>query len=85
MCASLLELLDHLHLVAGDVFLVEQVDVLDVPVIENEVVDVVIVDLAGLIDDAFARFVEIGFDESQPFAIRELHVVQGLQLRANVG
>jgi hypothetical protein len=35
VAARLLELLDHLHLVAGDVLLVQQIDVLDAPVVKR--------------------------------------------------
>ena len=52
MRASLLKLLDDLQLVAGDVLFVQQVDILDMPVVEDKVVNIVVVNLAGFLDDA---------------------------------
>ena len=78
MATRLLKLLDHLHLVASKVPLIEQVDVLNPTVIEYEVVDVVVVNLPSLINGTFACFVEKGFHEAQPLSIGKLHVVQGL-------
>src|SRR5690554_5731634 len=85
MAASLLELLDHLQLVAGQVGLVHQVNILDTTIVKHEVVDIVIVDLAGLVDDALAGPVQIGFDKTQPFTVAKLHLVQDLQLHTHVG
>lgn len=53
-------------------------------VIEDEVVDVIIVDLAGLFQDVVARAVEVGLDEALPFGFGELDVVEGLELRADI-
>jgi hypothetical protein len=85
LAAALLKLPDDLAGVAQHVLLIEQVDVLDVAVIKDEVVNVVIVDLAGLFQDVFARPIEVGLDETRPFGFGKLDVVEGLELRADVG
>ena len=74
--ASLLKLFDHLHLVAGDVFLVQQVNVLDAPIVKNKVVNVIVVNLAGFLDDAVAGFVQKRFHKAKPLAISQLHAIQ---------
>ena len=67
--AGLLKLLDHLHLVAGDVLLVQQVDVLNAAIVKHEVVDIVILNLAGLLHDAVAGPVQPGFHKARPLTI----------------
>ena len=69
MRASLLKLLDHLQLVAGLVAFVDQMDVLNPAIVKDKIMDVVILDLAGFVDDAFAGPVQIGLDEARPLDI----------------
>ncbi|MNF59031.1 hypothetical protein D3C84_406110 [compost metagenome] len=85
VAALLLKLFDHLHLVADDVLLVQQVDVLNTPVVKDEVVNVIVVDLAGFLDDAVAGLVQPSLDKAQPLAIGKLHVIERLQLHAHIG
>ena len=85
MGAGLLELLDHLQLISGRALLVQQVDVLDAPIVKDKVVDVVVVNLAGLFNDALAGLVQPGFHKAQPFALGELNGVECLQLHTHVG
>ena len=66
---SLLKLLDYLNLIASNVLLVEEANVLDATIVENEVVHIVIVNLAGFLDDSIARSIQPGLDKTQPFAI----------------
>ena len=47
--------------------------------------DVVIVDLAGLIDNAVAGSVQIGVIETLPFIIRERDIVQRFHLHPHIG
>ncbi len=84
MAASLLKLLDHLQLVAGDFFLVQQIDILDAPVVKNKIVDVVVVNFPGFLNDAVAGFIQPGFHKAQPFAVSKLHVIECLQLHAHI-
>ena len=85
MAAGLFELPDHLQLVASQILFIQQLDVLDAAIVEHKIVDIVIVNLAGFIDAAFARFIEKSLHEAQPLAIGELHVVQRLKLRPHIG
>ena len=66
---GLLELLDNLQLISGHVLLVEEVNVLDAPVIKDEIVDVVVVDFAGFVDDVVAWLVQVGLDKTLPLII----------------
>ena len=85
MTTLLLKLLDDLNLIAGNVFFVYQVDVLDMTIVKHKIMDIVVVNFAGFIDDAVARLVQPGLHKPHPLSISELHVVQGLQLLAHVG
>ena len=85
MGAVLFKLLDHLQFVARHVLLIDQIDVLDAPVVKNEVINVVIVDLAGLIDNAVAGPVQICVIKSLPFIIRERDNVQRFHLHPHIG
>lgn len=57
------------------VFFVEEVNVLDVFVIKDEIVDVVVVDFVGFVDDVVVWFVEVGFDKMFLFIIWKCDVV----------
>ena len=83
MSARLLELLDDLDLVAADIGLISQIDVLDTAIIEDEVKDVVVVNLAGLVSGTVAGPIQIGFNEARPFLIGKLNIVEGLQLNVS--
>ena len=85
MAARLFELFDHLNLVAGDVLFIQQINVLDATIIEHKVVNIVVVNLAGFLDDAITGLVQPGFDKAQPFAVIELYVIERLQLHAHIG
>lgn len=52
--SGLLELLDDLYLVAADVTLIDEIDVLNPAVIEDEIEDVVVMELAGFVRHAVA-------------------------------
>ena len=75
MTARLLKLADHLTLIARYILLIQQVDVLDAPVVENKVMDVVIVNLPGLVHDVVTGPIQIGFDEAQPLGLRKFDLV----------
>ena len=57
LCASLFKLLDHLQFVVGNIYFVQQVDILNMSVIEDKVVDIVIMNFACFIDDGIAGFI----------------------------
>jgi len=84
MAACLLELADDLAGVPQHVLFIEQVDVLDMPIVKNEIVDVLISDLAGLFQNVVARAIKIGFHEAQPLGSGEQDVVERLQLDAHI-
>ena len=85
MTARLLKLFDDLHLIAGNILFIQQVDVLNMAIVKHKIMDIVIMNFAGFIDDAVAGRVQIGFNKALPLTIRKLHVVQCLQLLAHVG
>jgi protein tyrosine phosphatase len=47
---SLLKLLNHLHLIACNSFLIQQVDVFDMAIIKNKIKDIVIMNLTGFVE-----------------------------------
>ncbi|MNV89900.1 hypothetical protein D3C71_1842340 [compost metagenome] len=75
MAAALLKLLDNLHLVAGNVLFIQQVDILDAAIVKHEIMDIVIMNLAGFIDDAIAGLIQKNFNETRPFTFGKLHAV----------
>ena len=83
--AGLLKLRNDLHLVARDLLLIYQINILNAPVVKNKIVDVIVVDLTGFIDEAITRFVQIFFRKTRPFRIRKSYVVESLELGAHVG
>jgi hypothetical protein len=64
MTASLLKLLNNLHLVADKAFLINQVDVFQSSIIEGKVTDVVIMNFTGFIDYRIARIIQILFGKT---------------------
>ena len=85
MRAGLFKLLNHLHFIAGNMVLVQQIDVLNMAIVKHKIMNIVIMNLAGLIDDTVAGFIQISFDKSAPLVVVKLHVIKILQLRAHVG
>ena len=69
MCARLLKLVDNLHMVAGKVFLVQQINVFQTAVIESEIINMVVVDFAGFVGNIFRWPVQIFRQKPRPFAI----------------
>ena len=69
MRAHLLKLVDNLHMVAGKVFLVQQIDVFQTAVIKSEIVNMVIVDFAGFVGNVFRRPVQIFRQKPRPFVV----------------
>ena len=82
VAAGLFKLADHLHPVVGQILFVQQINVLNAPVIKHEVVYMVIVDFAGFFDNAVARLVQILDHKASPFFVAKLNLVQALQLFA---
>ena len=82
--ARLFKLVDDLHLVSGNVLFVHQIDILNMPIVEHEVVDIIVLHLACLVHDAVAGFVQIFVQEALPFFIGEDGVVERLQLFAHI-
>ena len=79
-----LVLVDHLQPVVVDVGLVEQVDVLERPVVALQHLDVVGLDLRGLLDDPLIRASDLLGEEPLPLPVGERDLVQRLQLDAQV-
>jgi hypothetical protein len=84
-CAIDFVLVDDLQAVVVDVLLVDQVDVLDRAVVALEYLDVVFLDARGLFDDAVVGAGNAGTEEALPLGVGELHLVELLQLAAQVG
>ena len=82
---GLFKLVDDLYRVAGNVLFVKEANILDVAVVKNKVIDVIVMNLAGFVHKTVAGLVQPGFHKAFPLAIRKLHGVQDLQLRAHVG
>ena len=57
----------------------------EVPEVKDEVVHVVIVNLAGFFDNTVAWFIQPALYETAPFAVGKLHIIESLQLNAHVG
>ena len=85
VAARLLKLLDHLHLIAGNILFIQQVDVLNMAIVKHKIMDIVIMNLARFVDDAVAGPVQIGFNKALPLALKKPHIVQGLQLLTHIG
>ena len=81
----MLKLLDDLNLVAGNVLFVQQVYVLDAAIVKHEIVHIVVVNLAGFLNDAIAGLVQPSFHKALPLRLCKLHVVERLQLRTHIG
>ena len=69
VAAGLGELIDHLQVVAGDVLLIDKVDILDVPIIKHKIADMIVMDFARFLDHVFRRPIKILKHEARPFAI----------------
>ena len=69
MRARLLKLVDNLHMVAGKVFLVQQINVFQTAIIKSEIVNMVVVDFAGFIGNVFRRPVQIFRQKTRPFVV----------------
>ena len=69
MRARLLKLVDNLHMVAGKVFLVQQINVFQTAVIKSEIINMVVVDFAGFVGNIFRRPVQIFRQKPRPFVV----------------
>ena len=85
MAASLLKLLDHLNFVAGDVVFIQQINVLNATIVKDKVVNIVIVDFAGFIQNGVTRLIQISLHKTPPLTLGKLHVIQRLQLLTHIG
>ena len=78
-------LIDHLHAVVMDVLLIDERDVLGCPIVTMKYLHIILLDLAGLLCDAFV-FVGEGFcEEAFPLAVRKGVVVQKRELLSEIG
>ena len=84
MGACLFKLLNDLQLVIANVRFVHQIDVLDTACIKNKIMDVIIMNFAGLVDQRIAGPVQVFGDKSRPFCICEGCVVEPLQLHPRI-
>ena len=80
-----LVLVDHLQVVVVDVFLVQQADVFGAAVVTHQGLDVVFLDADGLFFDAVIGAGDVVIEKPGPFCIAELHIVEALELGAQVG
>ena len=78
--ACLFKLLDDLHFIAKDVFSIQQIDILNTAIVEDEIMNIIIMNLAGLFNNAIAGLVHPGFHKATPFSLQELYIVKVLQL-----
>ena len=83
--AALLELLYYLELVAGNGVFIEQIDILNTAIVKDKIIDVVIVNFAGFIDDTIAGLIQITINKALPFGVIKLDIIERLQLHAGVG
>ena len=79
-----LVLVDHLQPVVVDVLLVEQIDVLERPVITGQHLHVIGLDSGGLLHDAVIRGRNLLSEEPLPLVVGEPDLVQRLQLDAQI-
>lgn len=83
--AAFLILVDDLQTVVVDVLFVDQGDVLGRPVLTNQVLDKIFLNLSGLLDNALGCIGDLAFEKAVPFLVREAIVVQQFQLLAEIG
>ena len=55
MRARLLELINHLHMVARQILLVEQINILNPAVIKHKIINIVVMHLARFLNHIFRR------------------------------
>ena len=84
LCTGLFELVDYLHLVSGDMLLIDQIDVLDMPVVEHEVIDIIVMQFARFFHKVVAGSVQILFTEALPLGIGEGYAIEVLQLCTHI-
>ena len=84
-CARLLELRDDLQLIAPLVLLIDQADVTQVPIIVDEVIDIVIVELTRLGHGILTGLVEVFVHEALPLGLAKVDAIECLQLPPDVG
>ena len=80
----LLHLIDDLQAVATGTLPIEETDILHVPIVEAEVMAVSHVHLTRLLREAIARAIQILEAEALPLGIRELHLIEVLELETHV-
>ena len=78
--ALLLHLIDNLHLVAADILLIPEIDILNMPVIKDKVVDIVIVQLSRPINQTFTGFIQIFIQKPHPLRICKDHLIKAFHL-----
>ena len=67
--ACLLKLVDDLHFIAGNIFFVQQINILDMPVIKNKVIDIIVVNFAGFFNDAVTGLIQPFRHKARPFLL----------------
>ena len=82
--ALLLHLIDNLHLVAADILLIPEVDILDMPVIKDKVIDIVIVQLSRPINQTFTGLVQIFIQKPRPLRICKHHMIKAFHLSTEI-
>lgn len=80
----LLHLIDDLQAVATGTLPIEEADILHMSIVEAEVMAVSHVHLTSLLREAIARAIQILEAEALPLGIRELHLVEALELETHV-
>ena len=82
--SNLLKLVDDLHFISGNILLVGDIDVLNMPIVKDKIVNVVIVNLAGFINQRISRLVQIFLHKPIPFLIGKRHIIKGLNLHPGI-
>ncbi len=77
-------LVKHLEAVVVDGAFIKQVNVLVGAVVAPQDLDIVVLDLASFLDDAFPGIGDLFAKEALPLAVREADVVEGFQLHTQV-
>ena len=81
---ELLKLINHLYFVAGNIRLVCQVYILNMPIIKHKVIDVITVYFLCFFNRAVALLVQIFLQKATPFRIGKNDIVECLQLVSRI-
>lgn len=81
---TFLILIDDLQTVVMDVFLINQIDILRSAIFAGQILNIVLLDLAGFLHDMFIRIGNLSFEEGFPLFVREAILIQTFKLLAKI-